>query len=144
MKPTLKIASKDSKWNKLKWYQPAPNSMIANFFSHSSLHGLKYVGQRDKHFCERYNTNSRKLRIFRVIKNYITTFMFRIFWILSFVISTFFALIFIFKMIFKYHETPIVTVFSPEVTTINQIPFPAITICNVNYVQKSKADQVMR
>lgn len=41
----------------------------------------------------------------------------------------------------KYWNSPVVTVFQPTETPIDLIPFPAITICNVNNVRKSRANQ---
>ncbi|OXA47207.1 Pickpocket protein 28 [Folsomia candida] len=96
------------------------SGMVSQFYMDSSLHGLQYVGQPRRHFVE------------------------RIFWLLSFGTAVTCATLLILEIWEKYRVTPIITVFQPEATPINLLPFPAITICNMNDVKKSKAVEYQR
>lgn len=104
-------------WSKLCWWIPPEDetSPGKEFFLETSIHGLKYVGQRERHLTE------------------------RIFWILSFVVGCFAAFWLIKDIWWKYYDSPIIVTFQPFQTTVDQIPFPAITICNMNKLQKSEA-----
>lgn len=50
-----------------------------------------------------------------------------------------FATVLILQIWQKYRLTPVIIVFQPKDTRINRLPFPAITICNTNKVQKPVA-----
>ena len=39
----------------------------------------------------------------------------------------------------NFRDNPIIVSFAPFETTLDDIPFPAVTICNMNKVQKSDA-----
>ncbi|XP_035708133.1 LOW QUALITY PROTEIN: pickpocket protein 28-like [Folsomia candida] len=96
----------------LDWWEPT-----SQYCMDSSLHGLRFIGQPKRHLVE------------------------RIFWIIAFLVSVGFATVLIFQIWDKYRLTPVITVFQPKDTRINLLPFPAITICNTNNVQKSKAEE---
>lgn len=40
----------------------------------------------------------------------------------------------------RYNESPVIVSFEPIETNIDSIPFPAVTICNMNKVRKCNAD----
>lgn len=61
------------------------------------------------------------------------------FWFIAFLAAVSTSSYFIWIMYNAYISDPLITVFNPSETTIDEIPFPAITICNVNNVRKSKA-----
>lgn len=77
------------------------------------------------------------------LKDFITQhFIFmlsRIFWILSFLVALCGAATFIWHLHAKYVKTPIIISRDPENVSINQFPFPAVTICNMNNALKSEA-----
>jgi len=64
----------------------------------------------------------------------------RIFWFLAFLVGCFAAVFLISDVWRRYKDSPVIVSFEPEETNIDQIPFPAITICNMNKAQKSMAD----
>ncbi|OXA47357.1 Pickpocket protein 28 [Folsomia candida] len=123
-----KWQQKDQKANQQdqKWREGVPlkdmdwSGMVSQFCMNSSLHGLQYVGQPRRHSVE------------------------RIFWLLSIGAAVTCATVLILQIWEKYRVTPIITVFQPEATPINLLPFPAITICNMNNVKKSKAVEYRR
>lgn len=87
-----------------------------NYCSNSTLHGLKYVGDQN-------------LTLFE-----------RLFWLMSFFIAVGFALYFIYNLYKRYDQSPVIVSFNPKLVTITEIPFPAVTICNVNIALKSRAE----
>jgi len=103
----------------IMWWNPKSDILPTQFCLDSSLHGLKYWCQPQRHILERL------LWLFFVVVAAITAFVF---------ISNFWG---------QYFGNPIVTTFTPMQTTISEIPFPAVTICNVNNVQKYKAEQIL-
>lgn len=100
------------------WYSPPANSVPAQFCIDTSLHGLKYLGQRGRHIFE------------------------RIFWLAAFLASTITSIYLIWGVWQDYANTPIITVFKPTETTIDLVPFPAVTICNVNGIQGSTFQKI--
>ncbi|XP_021965019.1 pickpocket protein 28 [Folsomia candida] len=96
----------------MDWWEPTSQYCID-----SSLHGFRFMGQPKRHFVE------------------------RVFWLIAIITSMSVAVILILQIWEKYRLTPVITVFQPKDTRINLLPFPAITICNTNNVQKSKAEE---
>lgn len=47
----------------LQWYEPPQYGGTVQFFNNTGLHGLQYLGQRERHMFERY----------KIIKKYTTT-----------------------------------------------------------------------
>ena len=72
------------------------------------------------------------------------TFISRIFWFLAFVIGLILAVVLINQLWRNFHENPIIVSFAPFETTVDDIPFPAVTICNMNKVQKSDALAIIK
>lgn len=48
------------------------------------------------------------------------------------------------QVIQKYTENPIIVSFQPTETKVAQIPFPAITICNLNIMKRSMLDEAIK
>lgn len=40
----------------------------------------------------------------------------------------------------RYYLNPVIVTFNPKEQDLNEIPFPAITICNINPFKKSTVD----
>lgn len=57
---------------------------------------------------------------------------------IAFLASGFAATFLVLRLYTEYSSMPIVTVFNPTEMTLDKIPFPAVTICNVNNIRKSK------
>ncbi|XP_055320679.1 pickpocket protein 28 [Sitodiplosis mosellana] len=83
------------------------------YLLNTTLHGLKYVGDRT-----------------------ITRFE-RIFFTLMFLLVVILSVVFITNVYRKWDESPIIITLNSETTSITQIPFPAVTICNMNQVRLS-------
>lgn len=88
---------------------------IREYLLSSSLHGLRYIG-------------TTTLSVFE-----------RVFFGLSFIIVIFLAGYFISNVYQKWRETPVIIGLDPVSTNIKDIPFPAVTICNMNQVRKDFA-----
>ncbi|KAK7604719.1 hypothetical protein V9T40_005905 [Parthenolecanium corni] len=88
------------------------------YAQNSSLHGLRYLGSKDLHVVE------------------------RLFWIISFIIAASTSGYFIKDLLTKWFETPVIMSLSPKSTSLTEIPFPAITICNMNNARKSVAEAI--
>ncbi|XP_055372760.1 pickpocket protein 28-like [Condylostylus longicornis] len=95
-----------------------------DFLINSSLHGLKY-------------TANGELSIFERFVAYKT-----IFFIISFVFVVLVSGYFISNVWNKWKATPIIISTSPLPTFTSSIPFPSITICNLNRVRKSRVAQL--
>ncbi|CAG7818231.1 unnamed protein product [Allacma fusca] len=67
-----------------------------------------------------------------------------IFWSLAFASAVVIAAWMISAVWQKYLRSPVIVSFQPFETKTSEIPFPAITICNMNKILKSKADNFMR
>lgn len=79
--------------------------MFADFTSNSTVHGVKYLGERRRHWSE------------------------RAFWIIAFLISVTGCSVLIVKIYNKWQLSPVIVSFAEKSTPVWQIPFPAITIC---------------
>lgn len=99
------------------WCSPNEDSVPVSFCMNTSLHGLQYLGQRKRHIFERF------------------------FWLAAFIASMITAVVLIHGMWSNYKEMPIVTMFNPTEKNLDEIPFPGVTICNVNTVQDRAVDK---
>lgn len=68
---------------------------------------------------------------------------FRIFWLLSFFCAMSFAVYFIVNIYEKYDNSPVIISYNPKVVPLLSIPFPAVTICNLNQALKSEAEKIL-
>ena len=85
----------------------------ARYFQDTSLHGLKYIEEPNRHWTE------------------------RIFWFIAVLAAVAIAIYFISGVFIKWHKSPVLVSFDSEQKWINEIPFPAVTICNMNMILKS-------
>jgi len=79
--------------------------MFADFTNNSTVHGVKYFGEKDRHWTE------------------------RLFWIIAFLMSVTGCVFMIMKIYDKWRLSPVIVSFAEKSTSVWQIPFPAITIC---------------
>ncbi len=103
-----------------EWYNPSEDNIPVSFCTDSSLHGLKYIGQHKRHTVE------------------------RLFWLVAFTAMVCTAVYTIIAMWTDYRNNPTITVFNPTETTLDEIPFPGLTICNVNSLRKTSFDRQTR
>ncbi|KAM8712439.1 hypothetical protein ACLKA7_012884 [Drosophila subpalustris] len=89
---------------------------LSIFLKETGLHGLKFVGDATLSIWERS------------------------FFLISFVAAFILTLNLILNIYEKWNSTPVIIGISPHATSILKMPFPAITICNMNQVQRSKVD----
>ncbi|KAI4503005.1 hypothetical protein M0802_002049 [Mischocyttarus mexicanus] len=89
------------------------NTIVKQYCLNSTLHGLRYVGDSKLSIVE------------------------RIFWIISFTAAVLTATYYIWFLYQKWVSSPIIISLSPETVSLNEFPFPAVTICNMNNVKKS-------
>nr|XP_012222920.1 PREDICTED: pickpocket protein 28-like [Linepithema humile] len=94
--------------------------LLKQYCANSSLHGLRYVGDPELSIVE------------------------RIFWILSFTAAFATAVYYIWYLYQKLNSAPIIISLSPEPVSLNEFPFPSVTICNMNNVKKSEAKRIER
>lgn len=101
--------------------------------------------------------NSLCLRIYVYVykQNYITIYMItdiltlciiycRIFWIISFTIALIVAIYYSCYLYQKWSGAPVIISLSPDPISLNELPFPSVTICNMNKVKKSEARRIER
>lgn len=95
------------KRRKHKYFGPltAAWKIFADFSSQSTLHGVKYLGERNRHWSE------------------------RIFWIIAFLTSVVGCFWMIANIYDKWQYLPVIVTFEEKTTPIWHIPFPAVTIC---------------
>ncbi|XP_065217344.1 pickpocket protein 28-like [Planococcus citri] len=118
-----KLANNKAIKKKIKTiYHVTKNDLVETaheYSQNSSLHGLRYVGNKDLHVIE------------------------RLFWIISFTLASCASGYFINDLLQKWYEMPVIMSLSAKSTSLTTIPFPAITICNMNNVRKTMAEQIL-
>ncbi|XP_043526705.1 pickpocket protein 28-like [Frieseomelitta varia] len=93
-------------------------NIMKQYCMNSTLHGLRYVGDSSLSIVE------------------------RIFWIISFTLAVLTAAYYIWFLYQRWVSTPIIIALSPESVSLDQFPFPSVTICNMNNVKKSEATRI--
>lgn len=78
--------------------------LFSDFCSNSTVHGVKYFGEKNRNWIERF------------------------FWVVAFVVSAFGCSIMINKIYDKWQQTPVIVSFADKSTPVWQIPFAAVTI----------------
>ncbi|XP_052863803.1 pickpocket protein 28 [Anopheles cruzii] len=91
---------------------------IREYCLNTTIHGLKYVGTVSLTLWE------------------------RIYFFLTFIVVTTCAIYFISNVYLKWQSSPIIIGLNPIATNIKDIPFPAVTICNMNQVRREAADRI--
>lgn len=94
----------------------AAAAFFADFSRNSSVHGVKYIGERRRHWSE------------------------RMFWVIAFLISFLGCTMMIYKIYVKWQLSPVIVSFAEKSTPVWQIPFPAVTICPETKTSKSFID----
>ncbi|XP_053949282.1 pickpocket protein 28 [Anastrepha ludens] len=97
----------------------AAKKSLKSYLLNTTLHGLKYIAE-DK-----------------------LTLPERTFFGLSFVGVLILSAYFISNIYVKWSETPIIISTSAKQTFVSDVPFPAITICNLNQASKSKVQGIL-
>ncbi|XP_023245644.1 pickpocket protein 28-like, partial [Copidosoma floridanum] len=90
-----------------------------DYCDYSTLHGLKYIGDTSLNYMQ------------------------RLFWVIAFVCATMGTSYFIWRLYNRYSQTPIIISRSSEAVSINEIPFPAVTVCNMNNAKRSVAEKII-
>lgn len=88
---------------------------VQQYFLSSSLHGLRYIGTATLSMVE------------------------RVFFGISFIMVTVLAAYFISNVYQKWKDSPVIVGLNPVSFDVKDIPFPAVTICNMNQVKKNYA-----
>ena len=117
IRPTIK--SRIS--SKLGFEDPVPGPWAeawGSFINETSLHGLKFLNGY-------YQGNSRHL-------------FESVFWFSAFVICTIFGIYMSAKVLVKWTRDPMFVAFDTVTTPVWELPFPAVTVCNMDRVHKSK------
>lgn len=110
---------------------------LRQYLLNSTLHGLRYVGERQISTFERF--------LFSIDEengNITVTLYFRVFFVLSFLFVLMLSIFFISNIYEKWTASPIIIAQNAYATSISEFPFPAVTICNLNQVKKSKIENV--
>ncbi|XP_044730080.1 pickpocket protein 28-like [Chrysoperla carnea] len=92
---------------------------FTDYCEHSTLHGLRYVGDQRMSIIE------------------------RCFWAGAFITAVCVAAFFISNIYNKWENSPVIISISPTYTELDTIPFPAITVCNLNQARKSEALNIL-
>lgn len=109
---------------------------LEKYFEHSTLHGLRYVGDPSISFGERYYNIYLDPRQNR-IRSY------RLFWLISFICAICFSAYFINNIYDKFDMNPVIMSLNPTPVQLETLPFPAVTICNMNQATKYEAEQIL-
>ncbi|XP_076161404.1 pickpocket protein 28 isoform X2 [Ptiloglossa arizonensis] len=97
---------------------PDIKNVLKQYCTNSTLHGLRYVGDSNLTIIE------------------------RVFWIISFTLAVLTASYYIWFLYRKWVSTPIIISLSPESVSLDEFPFPSVTICNMNNVKNSEAARI--
>lgn len=90
--------------------------LFTEFSGNSTVHGIKYLGERQRHWSE------------------------RVFWIIVFFISVVGCSFMIWKIYDKWQTSPVIVSFAEKPTPIFHIPFPAVTVCSQTKVRSEYFD----
>ncbi|XP_066996104.2 pickpocket protein 28-like [Anabrus simplex] len=92
---------------------------VRDYCHRTTLHGLKYVGDENLHITE------------------------RLFWLVMFLLAVAAAAYYISFLYEKWDLNPVIVSLSAKATSLNEFPFPAVTICNMNRAKRSIAQKLM-
>nr|XP_014286883.1 pickpocket protein 28-like isoform X1 [Halyomorpha halys] len=65
------------------------------------------------------------------------------FWFMAFVLAGGASFFFISNLFIKFDVMPVIMSLTPQSYTIKDIPFPSITICNMNSMRKTEAERIL-
>ncbi len=88
------------------------------YMQDTTLHGLKYITERRRHSME------------------------RVFWLVVVAVAWIFSAYFSYKVINKWKTSPVLVSFESVQTGIYSIPFPSLTVCNMNKVRRSRVQHI--
>jgi hypothetical protein len=71
-------------------------------------------------------------------------YCFRIFWLIAFCLGLIGAVLLINDVWARYKANPVIVTFEPKEHDIDSLPFPAVTICNINKFAKSKVEKIIQ
>ncbi|XP_035782625.1 pickpocket protein 28-like [Anopheles albimanus] len=91
---------------------------LREYCLNTTIHGLKYVGTVSLTLWE------------------------RAYFFVTFIVVTACAIYFISNVYIKWQSSPIIIGLNPIATSIKDIPFPAVTICNMNQIRREAADRI--
>ncbi|CAH1108555.1 unnamed protein product [Psylliodes chrysocephalus] len=91
---------------------------LEHYCDKTTLHGLRYVGDTSLTLCE------------------------RVFWLIAFSVAIGFAAYYITNIYDKWNSSPVIISFSPFDAQLQDIPFPAVTICNMNQAKKTEVIKI--
>lgn len=93
---------------KLKYGGPltAALTLFVDFSSKSTIHGVRYLGERHRHWTE------------------------RTFWIIAFLTSALGCSLMVMQIYDKWTNSPVIVSFAEKATPVWEIPFPSVTICS--------------
>lgn len=86
-------------------------AILDDFSQNSTIHGIKYMGDRKRHWAE------------------------RLWWLTAFVLSIYGCTSLIMHIWQRWERSPVIVSFAEKSTPIWQIPFPAVTICSETKTQ---------
>ncbi|XP_053617368.1 pickpocket protein 28-like isoform X2 [Plodia interpunctella] len=93
---------------------------VREYLLTSTLHGLRYIGDKKLTWFERF------------------------FWLTAFGCSLVCAAFFILNVYAKWRSSPMIVSINPRNMQLEELPFPALTICNVNQAKKSVAQSYLK
>ncbi len=88
------------------------HNVTVKYLKETSIHGLKYFGEENRHVLE------------------------KIFWLVTIVFAWTMAGYLIYKVMYKWQKAPVLVSFDSRQVAVYEIPFPSLTICNMNKVSE--------
>jgi len=99
-------------------------SLMEEFVDHSTIHGLQYLKAPKRN-------------------GFPGSYPERIFWLLACICAFVIGTYLIYKVIDKSITSPVLVSFDGTPVPIWEIPFPALTLCNMNKVRRSKVEKIV-
>ncbi|CAK1554923.1 unnamed protein product [Leptosia nina] len=127
--------------------RPTKKSYVINkfieFCKRTDLHGFKYIVMEDLNVVERL-TWLPNLKQLDAIKKASLKRVFRCCWAVAVFVSMIIAIMFVITAYKWYARNPVVTVIESTQGAIWDIPFPAVTICEVNSISRRAAKSLSK
>ncbi|XP_046452018.1 pickpocket protein 28-like [Daphnia pulex] len=114
------MSRENKKTDQKKSCQNNNKLIVKQFCENTSIHGLKYIFEDGSILLE------------------------RLIWLLVFLCGVCFSSYFCVQMWHKWEESPVLTSVETQLYPLNNIYFPAVTICNVNKVSKRKLLETLK